>query len=695
MRMHKTGTLSAIDGMDNPDRVRILGIVDKLRELGISEGLSLPQLVVVGDQSSGKSSVLEGLTGLSFPVASDLCTRFATQIVLRRTPAAEESVKVSIIPGPTTLDDEEAKDHLLEFEKTFEKIDFDREIFSKILDDAAECMGLPRSTDDSIENLEKRFSDDILKIELCGPEHHHLSVVDVPGLFHNPTKYQTAEDKVIIRDLILQYITDRRTIILAVMDARNNLANQEVFNMARAADPEGQRTAGIITKCDALQPGDEDSVMKIAQNEVDRLTHGWFAVKNRSTQDIKDGVTIEERHKSEKKFFTTAPWNQLRKDRVGIEPLKTFLGQLLYTHVRREFPSLVRDIESVCSSTQKELEALGPPRGTLGEQRLYLTRKSIAYEKSVEAALRGNYATNLPAKDPSKLRMHIRMLNNGFSDRLKAEGHTRAFRTVDDKHDEEFPADDQYENIYDWIRRFYLDSRGAELPGTLNPSVLENLFREQSTKWAKVAFNYLEDVEKAVLAYNDAIFSELIPEEDVRQKLRTRLDSESQETIASARRHLKEILSDERDGILQTENHYFSDTLNSIREDRVSQRLQSEAFSGHNTLYNVDLSSIMRTVHLSNEDQSVYEIHDTLKTYYKVAIKRFVDNVIMQVVERHFLRDGGSIKKFSPEFVNLLDDADLSYIAGENYSTASARVDIKNKIERFQKALELAHGTGI
>jgi hypothetical protein len=30
--------------------------------------------------------------------------------------------------------------------------------------------------------------------------------------------------------------------------------------MARAADPAGKRTVGIITKCDALQPGDEQQV---------------------------------------------------------------------------------------------------------------------------------------------------------------------------------------------------------------------------------------------------------------------------------------------------------------------------------------------------------------------------------------------------------------------------------------------------
>jgi hypothetical protein len=74
--------------------------------------------------------------------------------------------------------------------------------------------------------------------------------------------------------------------------------------------------------------------VRIAKNEVEKLTHGWFAVKNRSTQEIADGVTIEERHKREKHFFATcAPWTDLKRDRTGIYALKIFLGGLLYNHI--------------------------------------------------------------------------------------------------------------------------------------------------------------------------------------------------------------------------------------------------------------------------------------------------------------------------------------------------------------------------
>ena len=81
-------------GLASPD---LLEKIDKLFACNVGEYVDLPQLVVVGDQSSGKSSVLEALTKLPFPRESGLCTRFATQITFRR--SHETQVTVSVIPA--------------------------------------------------------------------------------------------------------------------------------------------------------------------------------------------------------------------------------------------------------------------------------------------------------------------------------------------------------------------------------------------------------------------------------------------------------------------------------------------------------------------------------------------------------------------------------------------------------------------
>ena len=81
----------------------LLSKIDKLFACGVGEHVALPQLVVVGDQSSGKSSVLEGLTNLPFPRDSGLCTRFATQITFQR--SHETNISVSVIPAPDASQD--------------------------------------------------------------------------------------------------------------------------------------------------------------------------------------------------------------------------------------------------------------------------------------------------------------------------------------------------------------------------------------------------------------------------------------------------------------------------------------------------------------------------------------------------------------------------------------------------------------
>ncbi|KAL4928186.1 dynamin family protein [Aspergillus undulatus] len=703
-------TIKPVIDLHNEKRARVLEIIDKLRELGVSESVSLPQLVVVGDQSSGKSSLLEGLTGLSFPVASELCTRFATQIVLRRASPDEAGAKITIIPGQSSQTDEHLEGRLKGFQRALSGDYLGSEEFGRVFDEAAEVMGIPGPSATDLESIDKRFSDDILKIELSGPEHHHLSVVDVPGLFHNPTKYQTKEDKSIIRWLIEDYITDKRTIILAVMDARNNLANQGVFQMARAADPAGKRTVGIITKCDAVQTGDEAGVIRIAKNQVEELTHGWFVVKNRSTEDIEGGVTIEGRHRKEKEFFSEKPlWRDLPRDRVGIHSLKRFLGKLLYDHIRNEFPSVIKDIEQSLQDAENDLEQLGPSRQTSVDQRRFLNRIVRKYQAEVDNALGGNYDPTLSSDNSLKLRMHTQALGEEFAKTIARHGHAKLFYTPDGNLDPEYSRatsdyedddggsavsentdGDNEEDICSWIRRVYRDSRGTELPGTVNPRVIENLFRQQSSPWRQIALDYITKAAGAVKAFNHDILMDIIGDDEVREKLTFRLMRVQEATERTVAEEFSKLLHDERGGILQTVNHYYADTLTAIRDERVRAKLRGLGLQDNGKYYEVNFNELMRGVHPSNEDQAVNDIHDVLKAYYKVALKRFADNVVIQIVERYILGQDGPVRALCSDMVNDMDEGELLELAGESFVTSSKRQDLTAKCQRLQEALEIA-----
>jgi hypothetical protein len=186
----------------------------------------------------------------------------------------------------------------------------------------------------------------------------------------------------------------------------------------------------------------------------------------------------------------------------------------------------------------------------------------------------------------------------------------------------------------------------------------------------------------------------IIPEESLRAQIEARILSFHSKAHAAAANELDQILRDERGGILQTINHYFSDTLSKTREDRVPVRLKKLGLED-GTLLQVNLKAIAGAAHLSNEDQAVNDIHDILKAYYQVAMKRFMDNVIVQVVERIYLGDDGRVKAISPEYVGSLSETDLSDIAAESYATSSARTDICYRLERLEKALSLAQNQAI
>lgn len=179
-------------------------------------------------------------------------------------------------------------------------------------------------------------------------------------------------------------------------------------------------------------------VLNIDQNSVEHLQHGWFVVRNRSTREIQEGVTIQERHKRETKFFRNAPWHELTKDRVGVKSLQPFLGELLYEHIRREYPALVKEIEALYTETRRKLEVLGPSRQTPSQQRQYLTRLANRYQRHVEYAIQGDYGPDLDAKSRLKLRMHLRDLADQFEIDMRTKRHTLPFERSDGFIDEEY-----------------------------------------------------------------------------------------------------------------------------------------------------------------------------------------------------------------------------------------------------------------
>lgn len=182
---------------------------------------------MVGDQSSGKSSVLEGLTGLPYPRDNKLCTRFATQITFKRAPATKFAV--SVIPAFNAQ--LEYAEKLRKWKRDDLRL-FHSQTFADILREIYHLMGLGEF-EGAYGDVRKTFADDVLKIEICGPEQQHLSIVDVPGIFRKKTSGVTTQaDMDMVKSMVLSYMQNPRSAMLAVIPANVDIGTQEILDMA-------------------------------------------------------------------------------------------------------------------------------------------------------------------------------------------------------------------------------------------------------------------------------------------------------------------------------------------------------------------------------------------------------------------------------------------------------------------------------
>ncbi|RCK62410.1 Dynamin-like GTPase MGM1, mitochondrial [Candida viswanathii] len=208
------------------------------------DGIRLPSIVVIGSQSSGKSSVLECIVGQEFlPKGSNMVTRRPIELTLVNTP--EAAANVAEFPAL----------------KMFNLTDFDQ--VQKILFDLN--MAVPAS---------ECISNDPIQVTIRSPRVPDLSLVDLPGYIQVEAADQPTELKNKIRELCNRYL-EPPNVILAISAADVDLANSAALRASRLADPRGERTIGVVTKLDLVDP---EVARKILLNKKYPLKLGYVGV---------------------------------------------------------------------------------------------------------------------------------------------------------------------------------------------------------------------------------------------------------------------------------------------------------------------------------------------------------------------------------------------------------------------------------
>lgn len=328
---------------------------DVLGAVGQNTQLDLPQIVVVGGQSSGKSSVLEALVGRSFlPRGTGIVTRRPLILQLYNTraldsPFENDEETQNLNPHGTSADNADEWGEFLHIpSKKFHKF---QDIRNEIV----------RETDRSTGG-NKGISNDPIRLKIYSPHVLSLTLVDLPGMTKVPVGDQPENIEEQIHDMILQFISNPNAIILAVTAANTDVANSDALQLAKAADPYGNRTIGVLTKLDLMDPGTDAS--EVLNNQLIPLRKGYIGVVNRGQKDINEDLSIRDGLRKEEEFFKHHPVYSRDKhllSKCGTNTLAKTLNIILMHHIRECLPDVKNRITSMMNDVQSELEALGNP----------------------------------------------------------------------------------------------------------------------------------------------------------------------------------------------------------------------------------------------------------------------------------------------------------------------------------------------
>lgn len=354
-------------GLEKLAKEEILNIGNSLTGILSDRQIKLdpPQFVVVGTQSSGKSSLLNRIIGMDIlPTGKMMVTRTPMNLQMIKSDDKKAAEFGDYVDGNWKLD----KRIALSDQPTATEI--------ATICDEIEQQTLRKA------GQQKGISHNSIILKIYAPYLPNLSLIDLPGLTSVACidKGQPEDIKKQIRNMVGSYIESSRSIILLVMPARTDLEVDQAFDLVKEYDPRGERTIGVITKVDLMN--DRTDISNYLENEHIsqslQLKYGYFAVKNKGPHE--SDLTCQRVIDSEKNYFRahSVYARSSAQDRMGINNLVLTLSNVLIHHIKESIPELLSEIYKIDNALNLELRKLGSSLPTKEADQASLIHSLIA-----------------------------------------------------------------------------------------------------------------------------------------------------------------------------------------------------------------------------------------------------------------------------------------------------------------------------
>uniref|UniRef100_A0ABI7Y0A0 Interferon-induced GTP-binding protein Mx1 n=2 Tax=Felis catus TaxID=9685 RepID=A0ABI7Y0A0_FELCA len=601
-----------------------IDLIDSLRALGVEQDLALPAIAVIGDQSSGKSSVLEALSGVALPRGSGIVTRCPLVLKLKKLMNEDEwRGKVSYQ-------------------------DFETEI-----SDPSEVEEAINTAQNAIAGEGLGISHELINLEVSSPHVPDLTLIDLPGITRVAVGNQPADIGRQTKQLIRKYIVKQETINLVVVPCNVDIATTEALSMAQEVDPDGDRTIGILTKPDLVDRGTEDKVVDVAQNLVCHLKKGYMVVKCRGQQDIQDQLSLAEALEKERVFFEDHPHFRvlLEEGRATVPCLADRLTTELIMHICKSLPLLENQIKENHEKITEELQKYGSdvPEDE-HEKMFFLIDKINAFNHDITSLIQGEESVG---EGESRLFTKIRHEFHKWS-------------TVIEKKFQK-----GYKAIYKEIEKFENRYRGRELPGFVNYKTFEIIIKQQIRELEEPAVDMLRTVTDMVqLAFAniskgnfDEFFNLYRTTKSKIEDIKFELENEAEKSI---RLHFQ------MEQIVYCQDQIYQRALQRVRE-RVSEEEK------RNKKINSPISE-----EVSSGSVSLCEIFEHLLAYRQEAANRISSHIPL-IIQYFILQVYG--QRLQKNMLQLLQDKETySWLLKERSDTSDKRKFLKERLARLAQA---------
>ncbi|KAI5172852.1 vacuolar protein sorting-associated protein 1 [Nematocida sp. LUAm3] len=334
--------------------------INEIQELclDIPNPISLPQIVVVGSQSSGKSSILENIVGGDFlPRGQGMVTR--RPLMIQIVPGESEEIKCTFGHSPGQVFP------LYECRNEIEKET------KRILGEKNDVSAIPI----------------VLKVQKKNGV--PLTLIDLPGIIKVPAEGQPENIVKKVEEIVKEYLKNKNTIILAVSPSTSDISSSDGLMVAKEFDPNFERTLCVLTKVDLMDPGTD--LLSILQEKVVKVKLGFVPVICRGENSKKNETKISEALKVEEIFFSMHTAYRKNKDFCGIPYLVKRLNVLLSECIERSLPALQERIDGAVDRTETELKELG---GKVEDERHYVIHQITKVKQKLEQKITGISSPN-------------------------------------------------------------------------------------------------------------------------------------------------------------------------------------------------------------------------------------------------------------------------------------------------------------